>query len=415
MAYSANPRTFLTVFKETLAGHFAGVGGIIAGLIVAWQLDVFRSVPGHAWTIAVYPTVLTANAVINGMFSGRLNTALHVGTISPRFSGNMKTLSRMFQRILILTLATSIVMSIVSTILGTLFWGVAPASFSDVLIVVVATMSLGLTLYLFTLSVTFTAFKKGVDLDSVAYPISATIADVFITVCYALAVNLFFNFGYAGQYTILLIAILPVVLVLYSLPRSIHEEGFSKTMKTSISALMFVAVIASVTGTILQKINVVASLWNGNPALHPAALFAAYPALIELVGDAALVIGSTATTRLVLGLLEPYFSAMKNHALQILGAWAASAVAFVPLSAVSLLLTGTFGLPAFCLLTSVLLATNAFAMIAMTLISYALAILTFKKGLDPDHLVIPMESSLAATITTTALFAALFLLLHLGG
>jgi len=415
MAHSANPRTFLSAFKETLAGHFAGVGGIIAGLIIAWQLGVFRSVPGHAWIIAVYPTVLTAKAVINGMFSGRLNTALYVGTVSPRFSGNMKTLSRMFQRILTLTLATSLVMSIVSTILGTLFWGVTPASFSDILIVVVATMGLGLTLYLFTISVTFTVFKKGLDLDSVAYPISATIADVFITVCYALAVNLFFNFGYGGQYTLLLIAMLPAVLLLYSLPRIIREEGFSKTMKTSLSALMFVAVIASFTGTILQKINVVTNPWNGNPAVYPTSLFTAYPALIELVGDAALVIGSTATTRLVLGLMEPYFSAMKNHALQILGAWAASAVAFIPLSALSLLLTGTFGLPAFSLLTSVLLATNAFALIAMTLISYAFAILTFQKGLDPDHLVIPIESALAGALTSTALLAALFLLLHSGG
>lgn len=412
MVYSASPSPFFTAFKETLAGHAAGVGGIIAGLIVAWQLGVFRSVP---WAITVFPTVLTAKAVINGTFSGRLNTALHVGTISPRFSGNMKTLGLMFQRILALTLATSVVMSIVSTIFGGLFWGVALGSFLDILVVVVGTMSLGLTLYLFTLSVTFASFKKGLDLDSFAYPISATVADVFITVCYALAVNLFFNFGYAGKYVILLIAILPAVLVLYSLPRSVHDGRFSKAMKTSILAMMFVAVIASVTGTILQKINVVASLWNGNRAFYPAALFAAYPALIELVGDAALFIGSTATTKLVLGLLEPYFSTMKNHAQQIFGAWAASAVAFIPLSAASLLLTGTFGLPAFYLLTSLLLATNVFALIAMTLISYALSILTFKQGLDPDHLVTPIESSLAGTITSTALLASLFLLLHLWG
>jgi mgtE-like transporter len=411
MVFQADPRAFLTSFKETLAGHFAGVGGLVAGL-VAWQLGVFRSVP---WAIAVYPTVLTAKAVINGMFNGRLNTALHVGTISPRFSGNMKTLGRIFQRVLVLTLATSVVMSIVSAIFESVFWGVTLASFSDILIVVVATMSLGLTLYLLTIPITFAAFKKGLDLDSVAYPIVATIADVFITVCYALAVNLFLNFGGAGRYSVLLIAIVPVVLILYSLPSTIHEEGFSRTIKTSIVGLMFVAVIATVTGAILQEINVGASLWNVNGTLYPASLFTAYPALIELVGDAALVIMSTATTRLVLGLLEPYFAAMKHHALQILGAWAASVAAFIPISAASLFLTGTFGLPAFYLLTSILLATNAFAMIAMTLISYALAILTFKKGLDPDHLVIPIESSLAGTLTSIALLGALFMLTHLGG
>jgi mgtE-like transporter len=409
----ADPRKFLAAFKETLGGHFAGVGGIIAGLVVAWQLGVFQA---HAtWAVAVYPTVLIAETVINGVFSGRLNTALYVGTISPRFAGNMKTLGRLLQHVLALTLATSVVMSIASTAFGILLWGLNPGSSTDILIVVVATMSMGLAHYLLMLPVTFAIFKKGLDLDSVAYPIMAAIADVFITLCYALAFNLRFSFGYPGGYAVVLVAVVPAALLVLSLPRSLGEEGFSKTIKTFIVGLMFAAVIASVTGAILQEINVGASVWDKTGTIYPAGLFVAYPALIELVGDAALVIGSTATTRLVLGLLEPYFSAMKNHAFQILGAWAASAIAFIPLSAASLFFTGTLGLPAFYLLTSVLLATNAFALIAMTLISYAFAILTFKKGLDPDHFVIPLETALAATITSTAVLAALFLLLNLRG
>jgi cation transporter-like permease len=408
MARSVNSRAFLTGFKETLTGHFVGIGGLIAGAVVAWQLGVFRSVP---WAIAIYPTVLTAKAVINGLFSGRLNTALHVGTVSPKFFGNTKTLGLMFQRIIALTLATSVVMSVVSTVFASLFLGVALSNFLDVLAVVVATMSLGLSTYLLTIPITFSAFKKGLDLDDVAYPIAATIADVAITVCYALTVNLFFHFGYPGKYAVILIAVSAAVLALYSLSRGFREERFSKTLRVSLLSLMLVAVISSVTGTILQRINVVAGLWNGNNA----AIFVTYPALIELIGDSALVIGSTATTRLVLGLMEPHFSAVKNHAPQIIGAWTASAIAFIPISVASLFLTGTFGLPAFYLLTSVLLATNVLAMIAMTLISFALAILTFKKGLDPDHLVVPTEVALSGTITSTALLAAMFLLLHLAG
>jgi mgtE-like transporter len=411
MASQTSPRVSLTSFKETLTGHVAGVGGLIAGLILAWQLGVFNSV-SIPWAISVYPAVLTAKAVITGTFSGRLNTALHIGTLTPRFSGNMGIVGQMFHRILALTLVTSVVMSVVSTVFGSLFWGVTPTNFLDILTVVVATMSLGLTLYLFTLTVTFNAFKKGLDLDSVAYPIVATVADIFITVCYAVAVNLYSKFGYTGKYAVLLIAIVPALLILYSWSRGVREAGPSKTIKTSVLTMIVVAVIASVTGTILQEINVAAPLWKGNRALYPTSLFAAYPALIELVGDAALVIGSTATTRLILGLLKPSFSFMRNQAMQILGAWAAPTIVFVPLSAASLLLTGSFGLPAFYLLTSVLLATDAFALIAMTLISCALAILTFKKGLDPDHLVIPIETALAGTITSAALVAALFLLTH---
>jgi cation transporter-like permease len=44
------------------------------------------------------------------------------------------------------------------------------------------------------------------------------------------------------------------------------------------------------------------------------------------------------------------------------------------------------------------------------LIAYTTAILTFKRGLDPDNFVIPIESSLADSLTTISLFAALSLL-----
>jgi len=383
--------------------------GIFAGLVVAWQLGVFRSV---TWAVGVFPAVLVAKAVMNSTFSGRLNTALHVGTLTPNFLGNTGLLGRMFQRIVALTLMTSVVISIASTILGILFWGTTAADLPAVLVVVVATMSLGLTLYLFTIPVAFAVLKKGLDLDSVSYPVAASIADVFITVCYALAVNLFLNFGLAGKCTVIGIALVPFALGLYFLPRRIGEKGVSQTVKTSLLALTLVAVVASVTGTILQEISAVVSVTDGNGVVFIAAVLAAYPAIIELVSDAALFIGSTATTRLVLGLLEPYFLAVKNHAVQILGAWAASAIAFVPLSGLALALTGTFSLRSFYALTCVLLATNVLALFAMVLISYALAILTFKKGLDPDHLVVPVETSLAAAMTSIALLAALFMLLH---
>lgn len=326
----------------------------------------------------------------------------------------MRKLGLLLHRVLTLTLATSVVMASVSALLIGVTWGL-PLGFRDfleILAVIVATMSLGLMHYLVVLPITFAVFKRGADLDSVALPIAGTIADVFITACYALTISLFLNFGDLGKYAVTIIAALAVLLMLVFLPLSFGEEGFSKTVKNSIPGLLLMSAIASFTGTVLQEINV-GGVWNKNIAFHPLTLFVAYPAVIELVGDAALVIGSTATTRLVLGLLEPHFSAMKNHIRQILGAWAASIVLFIPYSAVSLLVAGTLKLPEFYLLTSILLLTNVFAVITMTLISYAFAILTFKKGLDPDHFVNPLVISLAGTMATVALLAASFLLLSL--
>jgi mgtE-like transporter len=286
-------------------------------------------------------------------------------------------------------------------VFGSFFWGIALGDFSTILLVVLATLNLGLVLCLFNLTITIVAFKKGWDLDTVAYPIIATVADLFITACYAVALDLFFNSGILGRVLVLLVAILPVILMLCALPRKIRREDFVRRVKASILALVLVAIVTNITGTVMNRIDV---LTSGRKEI-----LIVIPALIELVGDAGLVVSSTATAKLALGLLRPSFSAIKDNFLQILGVWFASAIAFIFFSASSLLpggISSRFGLLTF---TSMLQVTNVIAVIVIVVISYALAVLTFHKGLDPDHLVIPVETAIAGTVTSIALFAALVL------
>jgi len=158
MAYAINSRAFSKTFKEALIAYSFDFGGLIAGFIVASQFGVFQYYP---WAIAVYPAILSARGMISGLFSGRLGTALHVGTIYPRLFGNTKSFYKLFQAITVITLETSVAMSFVSLVFGSLLWGITFADFSDILIVVVATMTLGLFLSLFTIAVSFVTFKKG--------------------------------------------------------------------------------------------------------------------------------------------------------------------------------------------------------------------------------------------------------------
>ena len=58
----------------------------------------------------------------------------------------------------------------------------------------------------------------------------------------------------------------------------------------------------------------------------------------------------------------------------------------------------------------ILLATNFIAVAVIIVVSYGIAILTFRRGLDPDNFVIPIESSLADSITSIALLVVLVLI-----
>jgi cation transporter-like permease len=48
--------------------------------------------------------------------------------------------------------------------------------------------------------------------------------------------------------------------------------------------------------------------------------------------------------------------------------------------------------------------------LAIVLLTYSISILTFKRGLDPDNFVIPVESSFADVITSIALLVSIILL-----
>jgi mgtE-like transporter len=101
---------------------------------------------------------------------------------------------------------------------------------------------------------------------------------------------------------------------------------------------------------------------------------------------------------------------MRNHAKNIFSAWAASIVMFTVLAVLALAVNGLFSLSSFVGLISLLLIANVLAVAAIVLVSFAIAILTFKRGLDPDNFVIPIESSFADSITSLALLVALLLL-----
>ena len=174
-----------------------------------------------------------------------------------------------------------------------------------------------------------------------------------------------------------------------------------KTVKESLITMVVVAFIVSVTGTILKSISSI--------VISRKEIYTIYPAVISVVGSVGSVVGSTATTKLSLGLLSPSLSSIKNHSKTIFTSWVASLAVFIVLCVGSLLINGVLLPMTFLSLSSVLILTNLIAVSIIVLLSYVIAILTFMKGLDPDNFVIPIESSFADSITSIALLVALLI------
>jgi mgtE-like transporter len=385
----------LGYLKEGIVALSFDVGGIAAGVIVASQLHIFQLIP---WALALYPAILSARGVISGIFSGRLSTALHLGTIDTKLLGNTDIFYLLVKAIIVLTFETSLVMSLFSIVVGFLFWGITVFDMINILIVVSATMFLGLINSLVTILFAVTSFKKGLDTDVVLYPVMSTVADITMSLLYVLTLYLFF-FNFVGKITVVIMMIMLSALASLFVLKCYHNKEFVKTIKESIITLVLVAFIVNITGTILRDIDKVVA---GRKEIYTV-----YPALIDTVGDVGSIVGSTATTKFALGLLAPSFRSIKSHAKRILATWLASVFMFFLYAVIASIAEGLLTVNAFLTFFRLLFTVNVLAVSIITLITFAVAYLTYKKGLDPDNFVIPIESSLADSITTSALFFAL--------
>lgn len=373
------------------------VGGLIAGFAIALQLGVLQISP---WAIALYPAIVSVKGVTTGLLTGRLSTALHLGAIFPRFFGNTQTFYKLIGAIVVLTLTTSAAISGIAILFGTLFWGITIADFPAILTVMVTTMALGLLTTLITTKVMFSSFNRSLDPEVIVFPAISTMADIVITFLYIGVLNLYFS-GSFGQYTVAFFGFINLVLVLVILYRYLHETDFLRIVKESLTTLVLIAFFVNITGTFLRGVNALATTRRE--------IYIVYPAITDLIGDVGLIVGSAATTKLALGALKPSFSSLKNHARNVLSTWLSSILLFGVIGVLSLAITSELSLSGLFILLPIIFSTNILAFIAIVLISFAVSIITFKRGLDPDNFVIPIVSTLADNITTIALFVVLFL------
>jgi len=391
---------FFGTLKQSLMAYAFNICGVFAGTVVAFYLGLFSMAP---WVIAVYPGIVSARGVIGGLLSGRLSTGLHVGTVRPRFLNNTKGFYLLLKAIAVLTLETSVGMSLVAVLFGIFLWGANVTDLFAVLGVIMATMTLALVVVSpLTMLVSFLSFKHGLDPDIILYPVESTVSDVLITLCYVSILSLFFLPNAFGHYIIIVLCLILTISALYFLCKNLKEKEFVKTLKESFLTLVFVAFIVNVTGSVLGKISEVI---GGRREIYTV-----YPALIDTIGDVGAVTGSTATTKLALGTLKPSLSAVGNHLNEIIGAWVASVIMFIIYSTLSLLVQGILILDLFIRFTTLLLITNVLAASFIIAISWAVSIITFHRGLDPDNFVIPIESSMADSMTTVSLLIALALI-----
>jgi mgtE-like transporter len=372
--------------------------GLLTGILLILYLGVL-SIDEAPWALFLFPGILSIRGAVGGLFSGHLGTGLHLGTIKATFTENTKDFQTLLRVVITLALISGLSVGGGTWIFGLFLWNATVIDFVQLLAVITATMALSV-IFVSPLTMVFSvfSFRRGLDPDVVVYPITSPVSDIINTGCYVLSLGLFFLFGSLGRFLILLMDIVFVSFVIYITIRNIGDTNFVQTIREFLLTLAFVTIIVNITGSLLNRISGITSGRN---------IYAVYPAIIATIGGVGAIIGSTATTKLALGLIKPSFSSIKEHINEIGGAWIASILMFLIYVILSSVISSTTATGDLLIFTGQLIATNILAVVIMLLVAYTVAIYTFRRGWNPDNFVIPIESSLADTVTTAAVLVAL--------
>jgi len=391
---------FVASLGQSIFSLSFNLGGMLSGILLALSFDVFSLAP---WTFALFPGILSVRGAIGGLFGGRLGTGLHLGTVGYSYTKNTRYFYLLQHAVVTLTFVSGTAIGLTTWIFGLFLWRATIIDFGSILAVIIGTMGLSLVFVSpITIAVSVFSFRRGLDPDIIIYPVTATIADIVVTACYVLCLNMFFSFAPLGYFLIGVLDFVFLSIVVYILVKNAAENEFIKTIREFLFTLIFVAFIVNITGSLLNQIRQI-------PGVRPE-IYIVYPALINTAGAVGSIVGSTATTKLALGAVEPFFSSIKQHKTEIGSAWIASVLMYVLYSTIALSSRGIATLNSFSAMTATLLITNALAVSVMVVIAYLVAIVTYRKGWDPDNFVIPIESSLADSVTTVALLAALIVI-----
>lgn len=371
------------VFRDSMFSLSFDMAGLVAGGL----LESFSSLALRTgWSIALYPIVLTGRGALNGIEAARISTGLHLGTVKPTFRGNTKY----YYSILASMVTLSLLMSLLMGSLAFIFSGATLEEFPIILSTAISSQSIAMMLIVPATSLAgHESFKRGLDPDAVVYPISSTVADIWATTSYIIALTIAFGPSFLNH----IIASATVIFTLLMVAIFSREEEFRRTLRESFPTVASVTLISSISGFSLSSAR---ERIEDTPGI-----LTIYPAIIDTLGDCGAIFGSTSTTSLFIGLMRPSFSEISSRIYELAQIWVAGFIYYFLYAILGFSVGGNFNSFAIPLLVYLIL----FPLISI--FTFSLAILAFKKGLNPDNFIIPLETTMTDTITTVMLAAIL--------
>lgn len=345
--------------------------------------------------LVLIPGAIGMRGNIFGALGSRLGSNLHIGILSPQLKKS-SVLNQNIISAMILTVIMSIFLAFAAKgfciLLG--FESISIVDFT--VISVLGGIFSGALLLPATILISIKSYENGWDPDNVTTPLIAAFGDLFTIPSILLAVEILLWIRNGVTETILfaIFIIIGIIGFIFGLKNGNHLK---KIIIHSTPALFLSSIFGTTAGTILNG--------SFSTILSNPSILALVPLFSGESGDLVSILGARLSSGLHIGSIEsslrPTEGALRNFGIILI-----LALIIYPLIGV-LAYFGAFilGISSLGIEKMVFISTLAGLMLTpfILLIAFFLSTLSYKRGLDPDNIVIPLSTSLTDPVANTFL------------
>ena len=382
------------VLKESLiALSICAVGDLCAGIILGNMEFFLKTYPG---LMVIIPGAIGMRGNIFGSFGSRLSTHLHIGTLSPEFKRS-DILDENITASLILTMVLSVLLAVIAKIICIIFNFESISLYDFVMISFIAGLFSTIIMLPITMFISLKSFEGGWDPDNITTPFIAAVGDFFTLPAIILSVMTVNFIGFHPMVKMILFVVIIIITLASLISGYTADNDVRHIVRQSTPVLFFCSILGTVAGGILN--NSISTLLNNQTLLTLVPLFSGES------GGLVSILGARLSSGLHSGLIDPVLRP-KKHTMENFIAIVTLAIVMYPLigflAESSTLAFGNIGV-GFPQSLSISLLAGMILILIMLLVVFYISTISYRRGLDPDNIVIPLSTSLTDSISTLIL------------
>lgn len=385
-------RTFIVMGLMALI--IAGTADLFAGILQD-QIDQDKFL--FAGMMILIYSAIGMRGNIFGAMGSRIGTAMNMGTFEMSFRKGT-VLRANVDSTIVLTLIMSIAMGCTTWIVATLFFEGTRTLWDFIFISTVGGLIAGILVLMFNILITYLGNKRDWDVDSIHAPLTAAIGDVvtmpMIFAITWLVLKMEVDFNQSELFLEIASLVLIVVTAAYTLrviTTKVNRRDFSgearRIIEQSLPVLLMCLIFEIGAGIVIQQ---------QDSLVMYSVLLIMLPAFLNQGNALSGTLTSRLSSMIHLGILEPTLVPRKPA---LDSFWAIYVCAVVTFVYIGLLSYGTSSLISdnngldFVTSMVIIVIAGFLATTILNFLSYYVAILATRFGLDPDDHCIPITSS----------------------